>query len=150
MFPIFFKETLLSQAHVSSCTSRTPLAPRRSSQAEGRAPIRSPSPADIAPVVVEQPFHVSLFSWQAAYRRQCCHRGAREPCEVSRESLSAFELTKVGGRKCPERPARIEYCWWHSRHGGLGGGIGDADVLLVEQETLTSCWWKRRLEGAAG
>lgn len=150
MLPILFKETLLSQAQVSSCTPRTSLAPRRGSQAEGRAPLRTPIPADLAPGIVEQPFHVSLFSWQSAFRRQCCHRGAREPCEVSRESLSAFELTKVGGRKCPERPARIEYCCWHSRRGGLDGGMGDADVLLLERETLMCRWCRRRLEGAAG
>ena len=149
MLPILSKDTLLSQAQVSSCTPRTSLAPRHSSQAQGRAPLRTPIPADLAPGIVEQPFHVSLFSWQSAYRRNLCHRGAREPCEVSRESLSASDLTKVGGHKWPERPARIEYCWWHSRRGGLHGAMGDADVLLLERETLMCCWCRRRLEGAA-
>ena len=61
------------------------------SHAAGRPPGLDPSLADTAPVSVEQPSHVSIFSQQSGGLWQCCHQGHPETLV-----MSPYGLTKGG------------------------------------------------------
>lgn len=65
--------------------------PGSQGQFPGRPPGLDPSLADVAPVSVEQPSHVSSFSQQSGDLCQCCHQGHPETL-----LMSPYDLTKGG------------------------------------------------------
>lgn len=107
-----------------------PAARQGHPQLSGRRLGLDPSLADMAPVSVEQPSHLSLVPQPSGDVCQCCHQGHPETLVMEPQShCHPTTSQKVAGYKSPERRACGQSSSWHSIARGPTAGRQEAEVL---------------------